>query len=591
MTGVGSMRENGESKTRPGRTMMRPVRWPLLVSAILVLLWAGAAYPADYYIDAGTGSDANSGTSPSKPWKSLYNVRHRHFSPGDTISLKRGETWRETLHINSSGAAGRPIVIGAYGSGERPLILGSDSKASPSAWTMEAPGLWYTGGVQKRPQMIFHDGVGSVRRNAKGELSAPWDWWYDPARRRLYVRLDDNPGKHAVELAARNGVGFSPASHITLRDLEIAYAEFGVGLWGASHWVIENVSIHDVTEVCVQGNNASRHVTVRNSDFRDWNWRGFRAKPGAGEAFMGYGVQVIHPDSSGASDNWVISGNRFRIVNMESGEDTTAVNIDRQGHASLIADNTITGARRTAGGIMVWRPKGTAPTVIRGNVLKDLGQIGILLQEFNVNNFTAGAVVERNVLTNTCTGDHEDQEALRVWPMNGAPVTVRNNLVNGTRAGRFAHEGIKVREAGAASLYNNTVTGTDIGLSVQRRSSRVVVKNNISAGNRVAALQVDGTSTVIEGHNLFSGKILGLSLSASSLAADPGFTDAGRGNFRLRPSSPAIDRGADMGAGHTDLEGTARPQGKGWDIGAYEHSPGGAAGKSLPQDRAPRSGE
>ncbi len=558
------------------------------LAAILVLAWIGLALPADYYIDAGNGKDANSGRSPSEAWKSFTNVSRKIFSPGDSIFLKRGGLWREKLDIRSSGSADRPITVGAYGSGERALILGSDSRKGPSWWKMESPGIWFTEGVNKKPQMIFHDGVGSQRKAARGELASPWDWWYDAVRRRLYVRLGENPGSHSVELTARNGIGFSPASHIVVRDLEIAYAEFGIGLWGASSWVIEGAYIHDVSEVCVQGNNASRYVTVRNSIFQDWNWRGFKARPGDGEAFMGYGVQVIHPDSSRASDNWVISNNIFRIVNMESGEDTTAINIDRQGHASLIAGNTITGNRRTAGGIMVWRPKGTVPTVIRDNVMKDLGQIGILLQEFNVNRYTAEVVVERNILTNTCTGDHEDQEALRVWPMNEAPVTVRNNLINGTPPGKFLHEGIKVREANAASVYNNTIYKTDIGLSVQRRSSRVVVKNNISAGNRVAAFQVDSTATVVESHNLYNGKVLGVPLSAGSIAADPKFVDPGRGNFRLLPSSPAIDRGSAMDRGQTDLEGTPRPQGKEWDMGAYEHTPKPAGEKPTPGTYTPR---
>jgi hypothetical protein len=42
------------------------------------------------------------------------------------------------------------------------------------------------------------------------------------------------------------------------------------------------------------------------------------------------------------------------------------------------------------------------------------------------------------------------------------------------------------------------------------------------------------------------------------------------GNYRLQPGSPAIDAGTSEGAPATDLEGTQRPQGAGFDIGAYE---------------------
>jgi hypothetical protein len=51
------------------------------------------------------------------------------------------------------------------------------------------------------------------------------------------------------------------------------------------------------------------------------------------------------------------------------------------------------------------------------------------------------------------------------------------------------------------------------------------------------------------------------------------FVDPGRRDFRLRPSAVAvIDRGADLGAAVAqDFAGTPRPQGRGHDIGAFEH--------------------
>lgn len=51
---------------------------------------------------------------------------------------------------------------------------------------------------------------------------------------------------------------------------------------------------------------------------------------------------------------------------------------------------------------------------------------------------------------------------------------------------------------------------------------------------------------------------------------DPLFT--GEGNYRLQPGSPCIDTGTDAGV-NTDIEGTPRPQGEGFDMGAYEYIP------------------
>lgn len=43
-------------------------------------------------------------------------------------------------------------------------------------------------------------------------------------------------------------------------------------------------------------------------------------------------------------------------------------------------------------------------------------------------------------------------------------------------------------------------------------------------------------------------------------------------DFHLKPGSPGIDAGAYLSGYHTDIEGTSRPQGNGFDMGAYEYS-------------------
>lgn len=75
----------------------------------------------DYYVDSIAGSDSNSGTS-SSPWKTLSAINSRTFSAGDTISFKRGSSWTGNLTFKSSGAAGNPITLKAYGTGNAPVI-------------------------------------------------------------------------------------------------------------------------------------------------------------------------------------------------------------------------------------------------------------------------------------------------------------------------------------------------------------------------------------------------------------------------------------------------------------------------------------
>jgi hypothetical protein len=59
----------------------------------------------------------------------------------------------------------------------------------------------------------------------------------------------------------------------------------------------------------------------------------------------------------------------------------------------------------------------------------------------------------------------------------------------------------------------------------------------------------------------------------NTVTADPQFvnnTGSPSGDYHLLPSSPAIDRGTPSGAPATDKDGVPRPQGAGFDIGAYE---------------------
>jgi hypothetical protein len=56
-------------------------------------------------------------------------------------------------------------------------------------------------------------------------------------------------------------------------------------------------------------------------------------------------------------------------------------------------------------------------------------------------------------------------------------------------------------------------------------------------------------------------------------AINPGFVDAAAKNFRLLPKSRLVDAGITLKDVTTDFAGVPRPQGAGYDIGAFEHRP------------------
>jgi hypothetical protein len=77
-----------------------------------------------YYVDSRGGNDSNAGTSPAAAWKSLEKVNATTFSPGDRILLKSSSVWRGQLWPKGSGVEGKPITIGMYGGGVKPVING-----------------------------------------------------------------------------------------------------------------------------------------------------------------------------------------------------------------------------------------------------------------------------------------------------------------------------------------------------------------------------------------------------------------------------------------------------------------------------------
>ena len=103
---------------------------------------------ADYFVDATAGSDSNDGLSTGAPWQNISKVNAASFSANDTISLKKGEVWRETLTVPSAGTSGNPITFGSYGTGDDPIIHGADAISS---WTdasyNAANGAFFDGAV------------------------------------------------------------------------------------------------------------------------------------------------------------------------------------------------------------------------------------------------------------------------------------------------------------------------------------------------------------------------------------------------------------------------------------------------------------
>ena len=89
-----------------------------------------------FFVNAASGNDSQDGLSAQSPWRSLTKVNAAELQAGDKVLFHRGNTWRGTL-VPRSGREGKPITYGAYGEGDKPLLLGSVSRNEPGDWHEE----------------------------------------------------------------------------------------------------------------------------------------------------------------------------------------------------------------------------------------------------------------------------------------------------------------------------------------------------------------------------------------------------------------------------------------------------------------------
>ncbi|MDZ7292062.1 MAG: right-handed parallel beta-helix repeat-containing protein [candidate division KSB1 bacterium] len=181
-------------------------------------------------------------------------------------------------------------------------------------------------------------------------------------------------------------------------------------------------------------------------------------------------------------------------------------------------------------------------------------------------------------------------------------------------------------------IYNNTIVCNVVGINLDGIAAKLLIKNNIVHDNSSTAvgqwlqknrpellnsinparhgaganLSASGNGTNFDRYELdynlwgptthFIWKGIRYSTfqqyqtasgqdANSILAADPGFVDPAT-NYRLKPTSPAIDAGTTLLEVTNDLEGNSRPQGLRYDLGAYEA--GGKLSASI--DASPTSG-
>lgn len=115
----------------------------------------------NYYIKSG-GNDNASGTSDATAWATISKVNSfwsaGDFAPGDSILFRRGDTWYGTIVVSESGTSSNAIVIGAYGTGNKPVITGFSTLSN---WSLYSGSIYQATvtGAEAQTNMVVVDNV------------------------------------------------------------------------------------------------------------------------------------------------------------------------------------------------------------------------------------------------------------------------------------------------------------------------------------------------------------------------------------------------------------------------------------------------
>ena len=243
----------------------------------------------------------------------------------------------------------------------------------------------------------------------------------------------------------------------------------------------------------------------------------------------------------------------------------------------MLNNSTVSGNRATefGGGIYI---NSTAGITLTHNTISN-----------NQCPQSAGASLiggESIVMTASIIKGNTSDEAVGGILAHGPSVSLTNNLFYDNSA--LYYDGISIEiNSNLIRVINNTIVNTGIRIELLD-GSRADVYNNIiydNSGNEANDLRIyndydeDGVASPVSLlNNDFDQSSTGtyiqipFTIDSSNLNnQNPLFVGSSTGDYHLAKGSPCIDNGTSTSAPAADIAGTPRPQGQGYDMGAYEY--------------------
>jgi parallel beta-helix repeat protein len=510
-----------------------------------------------YYVDFANGSDANAGTQ-ARPWKSIAKVNSTTLMPGQSVGFKRGGTWRETLRPGQSGEARSPITFGAYGSGARPVITGSDLIAA--GWSQTSANIWKSP-VMTRPFVVYVDGRLGNLVSSQMDIASQYDWFWTAHMLYVWSPSHSDPSGYyrhpGIEAGSRanamttNDRSFITVNGITLRDGNgMAQGTVNVGSMSVigiefRNCIVERGSGNGFN---LKGATTATNITIDRCTIQNNG---------------GHGISIQHQYSAGTLSNNIVTGNGWRSVPDNNEYDGIS---GRLGNIS-IAGNTIYGNAKACnnGGLVgdfchaiYYSIAGTTVSSIfnntiygntNGSAVKTRGSADIYHNILYANN-PSGIEAAGNGPINIIVLIHDNKVYLNGIIEPATAGIVEDSKGTGSLELSILHNII---------YHNSKLSGVEI--AVNDSITTLTIKNNIiyttPMGRTISLVTQIGSASIdnnvhwrADGNpNIsFKGSVTwprwrALGYDSHGSNSDPLFTNPGAGDFALLPGSPAVDAG------------------------------------------------
>lgn len=245
--------KNKNSEKMKQKTTSKSSSFQYLFTTCLLIIFSSATptFATTYYVDNNIGNDLNSGLSPGSPWQTLTKVNSFLFSPNDSILFIRNGVWRGQL-IPKGGTTAGSITYADYGSGAKPLLLGSLNKTNPNDWIDEGANIWRcaqiftidtteyvvdyidsvgivigSSKIIDVGNIIFNNGSScGIKKWNQSDLLTQGDYWFDRSTGNLKIYSADNPAYiySDIECARRiDGVYIKGQKFLNIKNLAVKY--------------------------------------------------------------------------------------------------------------------------------------------------------------------------------------------------------------------------------------------------------------------------------------------------------------------------------------------------------------------------------